>query len=131
MTIDKNGDGYLSLEEIQSAVDKVDLKVDCIELLKQCDTDENGYVNYSEFLAATVNRTEAYTKENLKNTFRRFDKNNDGVISLEELRAAIGVNSNQDSVFMNMIEEADTNKDGFIDLDEFVAHMTASYQTRI
>ena len=131
MTIDKNGDGYLSLVEIQSAVDKVDLKVDCIELLKQCDTDENGYVNYSEFLAATVNRTEAYTKENLKNTFRRFDKNNDGVISLEELRAAIGVNSNQDSVFMNMIEEADTNKDGFIDLDEFVAHMTASYQTRI
>lgn len=123
MNIDKNGDGFLSSDEINKAIDSFDFRVSPEEIFKQCDTDKNGFINYSEFLTATVNQQQAYSKGNLKNAFKRFDKNDDGNIDLQELKESLGA-SQSDSIVKKMLDEADTNKDGMIDFEEFVQHMS-------
>jgi calcium-dependent protein kinase len=122
MHIDKNGDGFLSIEEVKQAAERFEFMINPDEVIKMCDVDKNGYINYSEFLAATVNRSTAYSRKNLQNAFRRFDRNGDGKIDLGELKEALGT-QNCDTMFQLMIEEADLNGDGVIDFDEFVQHM--------
>ena len=131
MSIDKNGDGYLSIEEIQQAADKFKFNINILDIIEQCDTDKNGVINYSEFLTATVNKSTAYSKSNLKNAFKRFDKNGDGVISLDELQSSLGRQGGSDTAFKKMIEEADRNEDGLIDFDEFIEHMTRMAEKEI
>ena len=123
-SIDKNGDGFLSPSEIKQAVEKYDFQIDSKELISQIDSDKNGLINYSEFLTATVDKSSAYSKLRLQQAFQKFDKNGDGKISLSELKSTLGGEGKNDSIFTAMISEADTNHDGLIDFDEFIAHMT-------
>ena len=77
-TWDKNGDGVLSREEIYEgykqsmgeykAMEEVDKIMEC------CDLDGNGFIDYNEFLAASLNRNKLLSKENLETTFKAFDK---------------------------------------------------------
>ncbi|OMJ85801.1 hypothetical protein SteCoe_12794 [Stentor coeruleus] len=122
MCADKDGDGFLSKNEIEKATEDFNFKIDTQEIMKQCDTDKNGLINYSEFLTATVNKNKAYCRKNLENAFKRFDKNGDGQIDKEELRESLG-KSAYESIVNRMVDEADTNKDGKINFDEFVEHM--------
>ena len=128
LSLDTNGDGYLSKEEILSASEDFNFHFNFNEILINCDHDKNGLINYSEFLTATVDREAAYNKSNLVSAFHRFDRNGDGKIDLDELRSVVGGNKS-DSVFKQMIEEADKNKDGVIDINEFVEHMQNYVET--
>lgn len=121
-SIDKNGDGHLSADEIIKAAENVGLLVDSKEIIKQCDIDKNGLVSFSEFLTATVNKQLVYNKQNLMKVFEKFDRNGDGKIDLEEIKEALGGISD-DFVLIKMIEEADTNRDGVVDIQEFLHHM--------
>ena len=121
---DKNSDGFLSSDEIIKATESVGVTVDVLQIIKNCDIDKNGLVNYTEFLAATVNQQMFYNKQNLLKVFAAFDKNGDGKIDLEELKEVMGA-GNTDASIRSMIDEADINKDGMIDIDEFMNHMKA------
>lgn len=122
--IDKNGDGLLSREELKDAVTKFDLNFDVDEIIHRCDTDRNGYINYSEFLTATVEASQAYSRERVREVFEVFDKNKDGRLSLDEIRNALGGDANNFTVFKQILSEADSNGDGEIDFDEFLAHVS-------
>ena len=122
LSLDTNGDGFLSQDEILTASEDFNFHINFNEILMNCDHDKNGLINYSEFLTATVDREAAYNRSNLVSAFNRFDKNGDGKIDLDELRSVVGGNKS-DSIFKQMIEEADKNKDGVLDIDEFVEHM--------
>ncbi|XP_010415182.1 PREDICTED: probable calcium-binding protein CML23 [Camelina sativa] len=61
--------------------------------------------------------------EDIKKVFQRFDKNNDGKISIDELKDVIGAlspNASQEET-KSMMKEFDLDGNGYIDLDEFVA----------
>ncbi|XP_052176156.1 probable calcium-binding protein CML27 [Diospyros lotus] len=61
--------------------------------------------------------------EELRNVFKRFDANGDGKISVTELvqvMDALGSNTSESEV-KRMMEEIDTDRDGFINLDEFAS----------
>jgi len=49
------------------------------------DTDKSGKIDYTEFLAATMESCVYLKEEKLYSAFRLFDKNNDGKISADEL----------------------------------------------
>ena len=123
--IDQNGDGMLSEEEIRNAMtNNTGFSEENIkELIAKVDLDKNGLVNYSEFLAATVNWENEMSRERLEEAFKAFDADHSGGITVDELEKAFGGSHKSRKMFMDMLNEADVNGDGQIDLEEFCNYM--------
>jgi len=128
-TIDKNGDGKLSREELidgftsfgephAKAVKKVN------DILANLDTDRNGYIEYSEFLMALMDKKQMLSKANLIQAFRAFDQNGDGYIVASEIKTLLGIGQEySEETWAEIISEIDKNKDGKISFSEFEAMM--------
>lgn len=54
MSLDANGDGTLTLDEIQKGLKGMDNAEQIMEMMKGADTDGSGEINYTEFIAATI-----------------------------------------------------------------------------
>lgn len=54
----------------------------------QADIDNNGTIDYGEFIAATVHLNKLEREENLLSAFSYFDKDGSGYITIEELQQA-------------------------------------------
>ena len=84
------------------------------------DTDKSGYIDYSEFLAAAMDRKKLLSAERLDTVFSAFDHDNNGKISASELKVMLDNDQNIDiGVYANLIQEVDQNEDGFVDFKEF------------
>ena len=55
-------------------------------LLKNIDSDNNGYIGFEEFLIASINKEKILTEKNLKLAFNVFDRDKSGGISQNELK---------------------------------------------
>jgi len=78
MALDKNGDGSLTRDELMEAYtdlykdkEKARNEVEC--LMAVADVDNNGFIDYSEFLLAAGNKKEMLSKANIKQAFDLFD----------------------------------------------------------
>lgn len=123
--VDKDGDGKLSLEEIQESLKGSKVSINYKDILDSVDTDQSGFIDYTEFLASTMD-TEVYlSEEKLANAFRAFDKDKSGKISAKELRMMIGsdVQDVDEKIWLEMIKEADIDGDGEISFEEFIKMM--------
>ena len=58
--------------------------------MQSVDQDANGFIEYSEFLTASLRREVLLSKQNLDQTFRIFDSDGSGSISAIELRKMLG-----------------------------------------
>jgi calcium-dependent protein kinase len=133
MALDGNGDGLLTAAEMKEGLAKAGLKdipADLQQILEDVDSDGSGVIDYTEFLAATLDKR-SYVKEDVCwSAFRLFDKNGDGKISKEELQAVLGDEDVQKvgdvSEIAQLLKENDGNGDGFIDFDEFMVLMKKS-----
>jgi calcium-dependent protein kinase len=126
ISFDENGDGKLSRDELIRGYkeNKMNLPDDIDEVLDNCDADRNGFIEYNEFLTSAMNWQKAMSKERLRLAFKDFDKDQSGKISLIELRQALGgAEASDEDVWISMIEEADKDGDGEIDLEEFTDYM--------
>lgn len=81
--LDKNADGVLTVNEIQQGLEQCGIHGDDVtEVLKELDTDGNGKIDYTEFIAASLDQR-IYEKESAcQNAFRVFDLDRDGKISV-------------------------------------------------
>lgn len=94
-------------------------------LINFIDTDKNGKINYTEFIASTLGDQVISSKDNLQKVFSMLDKDGNGHIDREELLCILNqhghINSEEALKEVNEIfAESDTNKDGKIDFEEFV-----------
>ena len=122
-SIDANGDGTLSREELINGYTKQlgsrkSAEQEVALILESTDLDASDAMDYSEFLLAAVNRKKLLSKRNLQSAFQFFDSDNSGTITTDELRNILGAEVS-DSVWENLINEIDSNFDGEIDLNEF------------
>jgi len=44
------------------------------------DTDKNGRINYTEFLASYMDQAKLFTEEHIKSVFKMIDKDGNGVV---------------------------------------------------
>ncbi|CAG9324084.1 CDPK1_39 [Blepharisma stoltei] len=120
IALDDNGDGKLSPEEIRAGCLSLNLGADVEEILAHCDADGNGYIDYTEFVTATLDWKKVLSQEKLEAAFKAYDTDNSGTISIDEFKAFLGGNEGvEDSVWKQIFDEADSNGDGVIDLEEF------------
>ncbi|XP_060083023.1 calmodulin-like [Ylistrum balloti] len=120
----------MSKHEIRRAVRYIGLNPtddEMLELMLPADIDNDGYVGYREFeriLMRAISRLE-YEKDHIMKAFKMFDRNDDGTITAEELKAIlVGARGGEEDVNIEeevneLIREADVNKDGEISYEEF------------
>jgi len=85
------------------------------------DIDYNNKIDFTEFLAANLDKSLYLDKIKLKNAFDIFDSDKNGIISKENIIEALKIEKLYDNnkLALNLIEQNDINKDGKIDFDEF------------
>ena len=83
------------------------------------DSENRGYIEYSEFLRATLDRKSIVTEENLKSAFDYFDKENKGYFDEEQMKIFCKENKINEQLCHLIFEEIDLNKNGKVDFQVF------------
>ena len=83
--LDKNGDGNLTLAELRVGLMNKENGETILELLEAADTDGSGDINYTEFLAATLDANIFMRKEYLRTAFEMFDVDGSGKFDNQEI----------------------------------------------
>ncbi|KAL6291827.1 hypothetical protein ACE6H2_009337 [Prunus campanulata] len=130
-SFDGNKDDSLTQVELGSLLRSLGVKPSHHQLqavIRKVDTNHNGLVEFSEFVALVkpdLNLVQpqacSYSQDQLRNMFRMFDRDGNGYISPAELAhsmAKLGHPLTAEEL-IGMMDEADTDRDGRIDFDEF------------
>ena len=127
---DKNGDGKLSMQEVKEGYlehyGKVMSDEEVEQMFNQVDTDKSGFIDYSEFVVASMNQSSLTSNERLQAAFKMFDKDNSGSISADEIREVLsfgGTNPLSKEAIDAIVKQVDENGDGDISFEEFVEMM--------
>ncbi|KAF8024882.1 hypothetical protein BT93_F1898 [Corymbia citriodora subsp. variegata] len=140
--LDKNGDGQVTLEELNWLLEKIGIHYSVDELessIGKSNLDFNEFLYFygsisSEEIVKSgglesqeINEGDADQETDLAKAFKVFDLNDDGFISWDELQSVLsklelwdkrsGGNCN------SMIHPYDTNNDGKLDFEEFKSMM--------
>ena len=121
---DKGKDGQISIDELKQGLTQLKTThfnpEEIFNLFKTIDADKNGRIDYTEFLAATLERHTYLKKERLYEAFTILDKDNNGHISKKELMEVLKTEKQQEKEIEAYIKAADKNGDGVIDYKEFL-----------
>lgn len=138
--MDANNDGTLSLVEIKAGLQKngVACPPNLEKMLQEADTDGSGVVDYTEFLAATMDK-KVYSQESaVWMAFKKFDLDDSGQIDKNELSKVLGdgglieamrLNDEAKENLESIFNQVDVNGDGLIDFDEFFQMLRAAEQS--
>ncbi|KAL2468206.1 calcium-dependent protein kinase 29 [Forsythia ovata] len=125
--MDTDGSGTITFEELKTGLSMLGSKLSEAEirqLMEAADVDKNGSIDYIEFITVTMHRHRLEKEENLYKAFQYFDKDSSGFITRDELRHAMQQYGMGDEATIDeVINDVDTDKDGRINYDEFVAMM--------
>ncbi|KAI9071335.1 hypothetical protein K1719_046714 [Acacia pycnantha] len=128
---DKDGDGYITTQElgiVMRSLGQNPTEAELQDIINEVDADGNGAIDFPEFLNLMARKMkDTDSEEELKESFRVFDKDQNGFISPADLRhtmTKLGEKLTDEEV-EEMIREADVDGDGQINYDEFVKVMMA------
>ena len=90
---DANGDGKLSMEEVKAGYlehyGRVISDDEVERMFRSVDSDNSGFIDYSEFVVAAMNEKQLTSNDKLQAAFRMFDKDGSGTIDAWELKDAM------------------------------------------
>lgn len=89
------------------------------------DTDKNGKINYTQFLAFAMEKEKLFKEENMKSVFRMLDKDGNGFVERSELQEVFkrnykikvenGLNNINGKSLDEVIMSCDKDGNGIID----------------
>jgi calcium-dependent protein kinase len=129
--IDDNNDYKINKKELYNGLKiKYNTKVkqeDVDQIFKNIDINNNGYIDYEEFVSAAVNKKKFLNKNTLMLAFKFFDKNDSGIITFDEIenmfKESVVDKAKVHESLQNIMKEVDLNVDGKITFDEFTIIM--------
>ena len=124
--IDTDGSGYIELNELKAALEADNKKIDTASLqniIDNLDYANNDKINYSEFIAATldIRKIVRMDEGKLVGIFNSFDVDNTGYISRENLKIAFSKFGREitDEDMDEAMKKHDKKKNDQIDFQEF------------
>lgn len=123
-SLDTHGDGKITEQDLMTYCHKIfgeQLSQEEIHnIMLRIDTDNSGYIDYSEFLAAAMDKKKFLSSQRLEASFHAFDRDNNGKITAQELKHILESEIKLDiTAYSNLIKQVDKNGDGMIDFKEF------------
>ena len=125
----KSGDCKLTKNELTNGLysykDKKDVDEMADIIFERLDGDNNGYIEYEEFLRACIDKKALMTKENLKYAFKFLDKDNSKTLNAKKIIKAFLTKPNKEfeAIFNITLNEVDKDSDGIINFEEFMELM--------
>lgn len=138
--MDQDHDGMVTFEQLRSVIEAQQKRQDgqptlqrnvtsMIENMERSGT-STGRINYTDFLAATLDKKHYQEERICWEAFQMFDRNGDGFISRQDLTQVLHsseVETLLTSVVVDhILERHDTDGDGNIDFEDFLAMMRSS-----
>ena len=125
--IDEDDDGIINkkelLEGLKMKYNTIIKEEDVEQIFKNIDLNNNGYIDYEEFVAAAVNKRKFMNKNVLMLAFNFFDKNNSGEITFDEIeeifKSSVADKSKIHESLEKIMKEVDLDIDGKVTLDQF------------
>ena len=117
------------LQELKNGLEQSltpDDHINIEELFASIDTDHSGRIDYTEFIAATMDQKLYLKDEKLHEAFNAFDPHSTGKISIKDIKKFLNLqdNSENDIMIQQWIKENDCNGDGVVDFNEFKKMMS-------
>jgi len=121
----KSGSCKLTKEELMNGLydyrdkNEVDKVVD--HLFRLLDGDNNGFIEYEEFLRACIDKKTILKSTYLKYAFKFLDKEKTGTLNTQKIIKAFVLTPNKliEAVFNNTLNSVDHDSDGIINFEEF------------
>ncbi|XP_047944288.1 probable calcium-binding protein CML36 [Salvia hispanica] len=120
--IDRDGDGKITKEELESLLSRLGAEPPSKEELSQIDRDGDGCITLEEFGAIGPAFAPAADASELRHTFDFFDSDRDGRITAEELFSVFETIGDARCTLEDcrrMIRGVDRNGDGFVCFEDF------------
>ena len=119
-SLDSTGKGQLSqkvfTDKLIQLYGENDGKIIGETIFANLDLDGSGQISYDEFLSAMIDGKKVLTEDRLEKAFKMFDKDGNGLLSIDEIIEVFGGDANY---WKKIIEEVDSNNDGEVDFNEF------------
>jgi len=126
LQLDLNQDGTVTADELKQGLVKAGISDQLMSQIAQVvDIDGSGAIDYTEFLAAAMDRRKMLEESACWSAFTHFDKNNDKFIERSELEEVLKSPLLGDAWDMQtrdldeIMQKLDTNKDDRISYSEF------------
>jgi len=122
---DKNGSGSISTKEMGNlyrALGLAPTDPEINDIIAQVDTDDSGSIEFNEFLIIFENfQIKPITEDQLKSAFKLFDKDSNGLLSVEELVDIMKIAGEEMSIpdAEMIIKEFDVDNNNAINYNEF------------
>ena len=121
----KSGNCKLTKEELRNGLyeyknkEEVDKIIDHLFIL--LDGDNEGFLEYEEFLRACIDKKQIMTSTYLKYAFKFIDKEKTGTLDVQKIIKAFVTTPNKilEAVFNNTLNTVDKDGDGIINFTEF------------
>ena len=127
--LDKERKGYIGTNDLLTVLHKYYPTSDMRELVAQMDVEGHGVINYSQFVASTLDAKQFLTKERLWALFQCFDIANNGYLKADDIMHVLNKSGSQQYTLAEvtaMLKEhkiADTNCIKFNQFADIMAKM--------